>query len=61
MTEHRDAKPKRVVQEKYVIFIKKESCVGMVKQSNIAQVHKKGNMFLNNMTVWLLDEYVLKI
>ena len=61
MTEHRDAKPKRVVQEKYV-FYQKESCVGMVKQSNIAQVHKKkGNMFLNNMTVWLLDEYVLKI
>ena len=60
MTEHRDAKPKRVVQEKYV-FYQKESCVGMVKQSNITQVHKKGNMFLNNMTVWLLDEYVLKI
>ena len=40
MTEHQDAKPKRVVQEKYV-FYQKESCVGMVKQSNIAQVHKK--------------------
>ena len=60
MTEHRDAKPKRVVQEKYV-FYQKESCVGMVKQSNIAQVHKKGNMFLNNMTVWLLVAYVLEI
>ena len=60
MTEHRDAKPKRVVQEKYV-FYQKESCVGMVNNQILRRFIKKGNMFLNNMTVWLLDEYVLKI
>ena len=44
-----------------MFFYQKESCVGMVRQSNIAQIYKKGNMFLNNMTVWLLVEYVLEI